>query len=90
VWVVENPRPPRPDEIKNGDEEMVKEMQAAFDAVPEFKVGDEVVVTGKWELKSPRGFSDSDGLLVFESIENKTSGEKQEAPSEDEEAGGSE
>lgn len=70
VWVVENPRPPRPDEIKNGDDEMVKAMQAAYDAVPKFKVGDEVVVTGTWDLKSPRGFRDSDGLLVFASLKN--------------------
>jgi hypothetical protein len=82
VWVVENPRPPRPDEIKNGDKDMVKEMHAAFDAVPKFEVGQEVVATGRWELTSPRGFSDSDGLLVFESLENKATGEKQEAPPE--------
>jgi hypothetical protein len=27
-----------------------------------------VVVTGKWAIKSPLGFTDSDGLLVYESI----------------------
>lgn len=85
VWVVENPRPPRKDEKDNGDDEMVKQMQEAFDAVPKFEVGNEVVVTGKWDLQSPKGFSDSDGLLVFESLENKTTGEQQkpvEAPTD--------
>lgn len=70
VWVVENPRPPRPDEKKNLPKEELKAMIDAYKAVPPFKVGDEVVVTGSWALSSPRGFRDSDGLLVFESMKD--------------------
>ena len=73
VWIVEYPRPPRPDEKKNLPDEELEAMVAAYEAVPEFKEGDEVVVTGTWALKSPRGFRDSDGLLVFESMENLSS-----------------
>ena len=37
-------------------------------------MGDPVVVTGKWTLTSPKGFSNSDGLLVFSVLENVTTG----------------
>ena len=70
IRVVENPRPPRKDELK-ADREGSKAMQEAYNLVPKFKVGDELVVTGKWATKSPRGFRDSNGLLVFESLVNK-------------------
>ena len=73
VRVVENPRPPRADEKKmRSMKEDVAAMQAAYDAVPKFKIGDEVVVTGNWANRSPRGFRDSDGLLVFASLVNLT------------------
>lgn len=32
------------------------------------KVGKRVVISGTWATRSPRGFSNSDGLLVFESV----------------------
>jgi hypothetical protein len=83
VWVVENPRPPREDEKKSLPDEELAAMKAAYEAMPAFKVGDEVVVTGSWALRSPRGFRDSDGLLVFESMQNLSSGETgEEAPAE--------
>ncbi len=71
VRIVENPRMPRKDELKS-DKEGSKLMIEAFKLVPPFKVGDEVTVTGKWVTKSPRGFRDSNGLMVFESLVNNT------------------
>lgn len=70
IEVVEYPRPLRKDEKKGLPDEMVAEAEAAYAALPEFKVGDEVVVTGTWALKSPKGFRNSDGLLVYGAMEN--------------------
>jgi S-formylglutathione hydrolase FrmB len=70
IWVVEVPRAPRADEKKALPDEVVKEMQTAFAAVPAFKVGDPVTVTGKFALTSPKGFRNSDGLVVFASMTN--------------------
>lgn len=70
IQVVEYPRPLRKDEKSALPDEMIAELEAALAALPEFKVGDEVVVTGQWTLKSPRGFQNSDGLLVYGSMEN--------------------
>lgn len=70
IEVVEYPRPLRKDEKKALPDEMVRENQAALAALPHFEVGDEVVVTGTWTLKSEGGFRNSDGLLAFQSLEN--------------------
>ena len=64
IWVVDIPRPPREDEKKV----LPKEVLAEWPEVPEFKVGQEVTVTGKWALKSPEGFANSAGLLVYKSM----------------------
>jgi Flp pilus assembly protein TadD len=64
LWVVEVPRPMRPDEKKNLDEET----QKSWPAVPTIKVGDRVVVEGRFALSSPRGFRDSDGLLIYKAL----------------------
>ena len=40
--------------------------------VIEHVVGDEVEVKGTWSKTSPKGFANSDGLLVYESMENIT------------------
>lgn len=69
IWVVDVPRPVRKDDKLLGDD-IYAEMEAAFKALPPFKVGDEVVVTGTWALVSPKGFRHSDGLLVYQSMEN--------------------
>jgi hypothetical protein len=69
IWIVEVPRAARPDEKKALDDATLKEMDAAFKAVPAFKVGDQVVVSGKWALQSPKGFRNSDGLLIFSALE---------------------
>jgi hypothetical protein len=72
IWVVEVPRAPRPDEKKALPDEQLREMETQFKAVPLFKVGDQVAVNGKWALTSPKGFRNSDGLLVFATMENLT------------------
>jgi tetratricopeptide (TPR) repeat protein len=65
LQVVEVPRPIRPDEKKA----LPKEMIDNWPAVPVLKVGEEVVVTGTWATRSPMGFHNSEGLLVYKSIE---------------------
>jgi len=64
IWVVDVPRPMRKDD-KNLPNEMQAEMQARLKALPGFRLGDEIVLTGKWSLESERRFRNSDGLLVY-------------------------
>lgn len=70
IEVVEYPRPLRRDEKRALPDEMVAEMQAALEGLPPFKVGDQVAITGKWALQSPGGFRNSEGLLVYQAMEN--------------------
>ncbi len=70
IQVVEYPRAIRKDEETALPDEMIAEMKLALEALPAFKVGDEVAITGQWTLKSPRGFYNSDGLLVYGSMQN--------------------
>lgn len=70
IRVVEYPRPIRKDEKSALGDELVAEMEAALAALPEFAVGDEVLVTGMWDLKSPKGFHNSEGLLTYGSMQN--------------------
>jgi len=71
LWVVEVARAMRPDELKSW-KKLPDEMKAdnPLPIVVEHAVGDQVVVTGKWSRTSPKGFANSDGLLVYESMEN--------------------
>ena len=65
IQVVEVPRKLRPDEEKFlSDEE-----KAELPPVPTIEVGDYVRVSGWWATKSPRGFANVDGLLVYGSLE---------------------
>lgn len=64
VWVVDIPRPPREDEKKV----LPKEDLDAWPEVPPFAQGQHVTVTGTWSLKSPGGFANSAGLLVYKSM----------------------
>ena len=64
LWVVEVPRPPRADEKRF----LPKEELAAWPVVPVFATGQKVVVDGKWSMRSPRGFVNSDGLLVYANL----------------------
>lgn len=61
LWVVEVPRPIRADERKYLDEQTIKD----WPQVPNIKVGDRVEITGTFARRSPKGFADSDGLLVY-------------------------
>jgi hypothetical protein len=70
AWVVEVPREMTKLEKKN----LAKEQIEAWPPVPVYKVGDEVVVTGQWLLASPRGESNTDGLLVYQGLNNITQG----------------
>ena len=71
LWVVENPRKLRKDERKKLTRAEIK----ALPPVPVLDVGDEVVVKGTWDQKSPMGFFNSDGLLVFKEVNNLTNPE---------------
>jgi len=64
IWVVDVPRPLRKDD-KNLPKEMQAEMESRWKTMPAFKLGDEVLVTGKWAQESERRFRNSDGLLVY-------------------------
>jgi hypothetical protein len=64
IMVVEVPRPIRPDERRV----LPKDVVDNWPKVPTLKLGQKVVVSGTWALTSPRGFRDSNGLLVYESI----------------------
>jgi len=68
IWVVEVPRPPNKKEI----ERLPKEEIAAWPAIPPYAVGDEMVITGYWRLSSPHSERNSDGLLVYEKLNNVT------------------
>lgn len=70
IQVVEYPRPIRKDEKTAMPKEMIAEMEASLAALPAFKVGDDVTVTGTWALLSPKGFQDSRGLLAYKSMTN--------------------
>jgi hypothetical protein len=72
IWVVEVPRPPRPDEKKNLPREMLRD----WPEVPEYAVGDHVVLTGTWALRSPKGATNSEGLLVYKDLEHLDGGEE--------------
>ncbi|HVK73209.1 MAG TPA: hypothetical protein VM734_07795 [Kofleriaceae bacterium] len=78
VWVVEVPRP----YTKLEKERLPKEEIAKWPAVPPYKVGDEVVVTGQWSIASPHGESNTDGLLVYTSMKNVTQAWESPAPIE--------
>ncbi len=66
IWVVDVPRTLRPDESKH----LTRAERAALPKVPTFAVGDEVVVLGKWVRKSQTGFARTNGLLVYQSMNN--------------------
>ncbi len=65
LWVVDVPRPPN----KLERERLPKEEIASWPAVPKFKLGDYVVVTGKFARSSPHSERNSDGLVVFRTLE---------------------
>ena len=66
IWVVDVPRRP----FKIEQERLPPEELAARPPVPSLAVGDPVVVTGTWTLRSPHNETNSDGLLVFEALDH--------------------
>jgi tetratricopeptide (TPR) repeat protein len=66
VWVVDVPRPPN----KLEKELLPKDELRSWPKVPTYKVGDYVVVTGDFKIRSPHNEANSDGLIVFEAIES--------------------
>src|SRR5882672_7964750 len=62
IWVVEVPRPLRDDERR--DPALVEAFKKG-PPVPQLSVGQKVTVSGGWSIKSPQGFGNSDGLLVY-------------------------
>ncbi|MBP6629169.1 MAG: hypothetical protein KBG28_09940 [Kofleriaceae bacterium] len=70
VWVVDVPRAPNKQEIKNLPKEEIK----AWPVPPPYKVGDEMIITGQWMQSSPHSERNSDGLLVYKSLTNVTQG----------------
>jgi hypothetical protein len=69
LWVVEVPRPLRADEKR--DPSLVEAFKNGPQP-PSVKVGDKVTVTGTWAIKSPAGFGNSEGLLVYGGMETAT------------------
>lgn len=65
LWVVDVPRPPN----RLEKQRLPKEELAAWPAVPKYKVGDYVIVTGTLAIESPHRERNSDGLLVYQAIE---------------------
>jgi hypothetical protein len=63
LWVVEVPRPLRDDEKR--DPALVEAFKKGPQP-PVLKVGDKLTISGTWTIKSPGGFGNSDGLLVYE------------------------
>jgi tetratricopeptide (TPR) repeat protein len=64
LWVVDVPRHPN----KLEKARLPKDQLKAWPAVPKFKVGDHVTVTGKFAVASPHAESHLPGLIVFGSI----------------------
>lgn len=68
MWVVDVPRPPSKKEVKN----LPKEEIQNWPAVPPYKVGDQIEVTGKFVLSSPHSERNSEGLVVYEKLTNSS------------------
>ncbi len=67
TWVVEVPRNPSALEKK-----ILKDEVKLWKPVPTYALGDEVKVTGTWAKSSPKGESNTDGLLIYKSMFNVT------------------
>lgn len=65
IWVMDVPRKLRPDERQR----MSRAERAALPDVPDIEPGYEVIVTGTWATQSPAGSTNSEGLLVYKSLE---------------------
>jgi hypothetical protein len=67
LWVVEVPRAPREDEKKVLPKEELND-PTIWPPEPKYAQGDLVDVEGTWATKSPKGFVNSDGLVVYKNM----------------------
>ncbi len=74
LWVVEVPRAPREDEKKVLPKEELNNPEL-WPPEPKYALGDQVEVEGTWSTKSPKGFVNSDGLLIFKNMMVKVAAE---------------
>jgi tetratricopeptide (TPR) repeat protein len=75
IWVVDVPRPPAKVErqrLRTGE-------LKAWPAVPKLAVGNYVVVTGTWAIQSPHAEHNTEGLLVYQSLEHAAPGTRNTA-----------
>ena len=70
IWIVDVPRPPTKTERKR----LPKNELKAWPAVPKLAVGDYVAVTGTWAIHSPHAEHNTDGLLVYATLEHAAPG----------------
>jgi hypothetical protein len=92
LWVVDVPRPytkldlkrikkkERTDPLKCEPDELAKDKLKS--SCPPYAIGDEVEVTGMFELQSPHSERNSDGLLVYKKMKNTTQGYESPPPVE--------
>ncbi len=64
LWVVDVPR-----EARSSFEKQDAKAHPELYAEPVFCPGDQVTVTGAWTTKSPKGFINLSGLLVFKAVQ---------------------
>jgi tetratricopeptide (TPR) repeat protein len=66
IWVVDVPQPP----TKADRDRMSRDELKASQQAPKLVVGDYVLVTGTWAIQSPHAEHNTDGLLVYKSLEH--------------------
>jgi hypothetical protein len=81
LWVVDVPRPynklelerlPRSELRNPPPDKCDPKADPRKSACPPYKVGDEVEITGTWQLSSPHSERNSEGLLVYKKMKNLT------------------
>ena len=90
LWVVDVPRPYNALEVKRikkkdriePDRCEPDEKDKMKSVCPPYKVGDEVIVSGKFATSSPHSERNSDGLLVYKQMKNTTEGYESPPPVE--------
>jgi hypothetical protein len=76
LWIVDVPRAPNKLEKKR----LSRDELRFWPAVPPYKTGDEMLVTGEFRLSSPHSERNTDGLLVYKSLKNVTHGWESPVP----------
>lgn len=70
IWVVDVPRAP----TKQERDRLPKDELKAWPAVPKLALGDHVVVTGTWGVRSPHAEHNTDGLLIYSALDRAAPG----------------